>query len=181
MTRIAYQGGPGAYSTIAAQNYFGVGSSLEFVGHDTFNDALNSVLEGTCRYVVIPVENSTTGFIQDYPQKLFHQIGEITVAIYHCVLGLEGARLSDITDIYSHPQALAQCKYFLSSNPNIEAIEYADTALAAQKVSQDKNPSCAAIASAEAGSLYGLSVLAQDIADKPNNKTRFVILERRTI
>ncbi len=180
MTRIAYQGGPGAYSTIAAQNYFGTSTSLEFVGHSSFAEVLNSVLEGVCNYAIIPVENTTTGFIQDYSQELFREIGEITVVICHCVLGLEGAQLSNITSIYSHPQALAQCKQFLFSYPSIKVVEHTDTALAAQKVSQDRNPSHAAIASSEAGSLYGLTVLARDIADKPNNKTRFVILERRT-
>jgi chorismate mutase/prephenate dehydratase len=94
------------------------------------------------------------------------------------LLGLKGSSLTYIKNIYSHPQALAQCKHFLASH-SAGATEHADTALAAEKISQDRNPSNAAIASAEAGRLYGLTILARDIADKPNNKTRFVILERK--
>ena len=181
MKKVAYQGGPGAYSMIAAKNYFGTTASIEFIGHLTFGDALDSVLQGRCDFAIIPLKNSITGFIQDYPKNFFDELGEITLEICHCLLGLEGTELSNISHVYSHPQALAQCKEFLASHPHFKPTEYTDTALAAQKISEEKDNSHAAIASAEAGNLYRLTVLARDIADKPNNKTRFVVLERKQL
>ena len=103
-------------------------------------------------------------------------MGEEVWEVRHCLLALRRVRPSSLRRILSHPQALAQCSAFLRSLPKAEPVAYEDTAEAARKVRADGDPTQAAIASEEAGTLHGLVPIARDIADQPENWTRFVVV-----
>jgi chorismate mutase / prephenate dehydratase len=106
-------------------------------------------------------------------------VGEEILKTEHCLLAMDEVPLAQIRQIYSHPQALAECMKFVSKLPNCQALPYADSAMAVKKVKDEKDPTLAAIAGEEAGRLYGLKVLRRNIEDQQNNYTRFLILAKR--
>ena len=164
---IAYQGVAGAYSHIASKTLF---PDAEYIPCFSFAEAFALVQQEKADLAVIPVENSNAGRVSDVhlllPQTGLSISGEFFLKIEHQLLGLPGSRLEDIKQALSHPQALAQCSKFLSSN-NI-------TPKAESESLQDK--SCAAIASALAAETYGLEILASNIENASNNTTRFLIM-----
>jgi prephenate dehydratase len=132
---------------------------------------------------VLPVENTLAGavvgsldVIGDASLELC-VTGEAVIAIRHCVLGLPGARLERLRQIRSHPVALAQCTRFFEAT-RVEAIASYDTAGAAREVQERSDQSVAAIAGEAAADLYGLEVLARNVADRPDNQTRFLSVVR---
>ena len=179
--RVAFQGIEGSYSQLAARKYFAVRSDgMEFVGTDTFAEALAMAESGEVGYAFLPVENTTAGSInQTYDllrQTALAIVGEEVLHVRHRLLGLAGAKEEDLGRVLSHPQALAQCSRFLGSLENVELVAFVDTAAAAKEVSASGDPRQAAIASAEAGEIYGLTVLRDAIADQEENWTRFVVI-----
>jgi prephenate dehydratase len=106
-------------------------------------------------------------------------VGEVITPIHHCVLGLSGSSLDGIRRVLSHPVALAQCTRFLGSRPRIEAVAVYDTAGAAKDVADLGDPTQAAIAGARAAQRYGLDVLAENVEDRPDNQTRFLVVATR--
>jgi len=184
LKRVAFQGIEGAYSELAGRKHFS--PFLEqtlFIGVDTLEQVVNSVEDGDVDYGLVPVENTTAGSINEVYDLLsvaqLSIVGEEIVRIEHCLLAIEDVPLVNIRQIYSHPQALAECIKFVSKLPNCQALPYADSAMAAKKVKEDNNPGVAAIGSEEAGRLYGLKVLRRNIEDQQNNFTRFLILARK--
>ncbi|MBL4818189.1 MAG: hypothetical protein JKY15_03015 [Deltaproteobacteria bacterium] len=179
---VSYQGGPGAYSELAAQKYFDTNSQISLKGFLSFEQALHALLTGKSNYAILPIENTITGPIENVPDLVkstsVREIGSLWVSIEHHLIGLNGSTLSNIKQVYSHPQALEQCSEFLDSFQNCVAYHYEDTALAVKKLLQEENPMQAAIASKEAAELYGLKVLQTKIANKGDNQTRFVVLEK---
>ena len=105
-------------------------------------------------------------------------VGEVYVPVAHMLLGVPGAKLSDIRTVYSHAQALAQSSDFLSAHKDWKQIAVLNTAVAAKKVMEEKDPSQAAVASRTAGELYGMKILAEEINNVKGNTTRFLILEK---
>jgi len=179
--RVAFQGIEGSYSQLAARKYFAVRSdSMEFVGTDTFAEALAMAESGEVGYAFLPVENTTAGSInQTYDllrQTALAIVGEEVLHVRHHLLGLVGAKEKDLRRVLSHPQALIQCSQFLASLENVELVAFVDTAAAAEEVSASGDPRQAAIASAEAGEIYGLTVLRDGVADQEENWTRFVVI-----
>jgi len=179
--RVAFQGIEGSYSQLAARKYFAVRSDgMEFVGTDTFAEALAMAESGEVGYAFLPVENTTAGSInQTYDllrQTALAIVGEEVLHVRHHLLGLVGAKEKDLRRVLSHPQALIQCSQFLASLENVELVAFVDTAAAAEEVSASGDPRQAAIASAEAGEIYGLTVLREAIADQEENWTRFVVI-----
>jgi chorismate mutase/prephenate dehydratase len=178
--QVAYQGSSGAYSTLAAKRFFGDQPHLQLMGFNTFSETLSALQNKQVDYAILPVENSITGPIHEVlsllPKNQFPMVGEIIQPIEHCLIGLHGTDLTQLKLIYSHPQALMQCSKFLASLGENVAQSYADTAMAAQKVSQDRDKTQAAIASQEAASIYGLDVLKTHIANQKDNYTRFIVL-----
>lgn len=179
--RVAFQGIDGSYSQLAARKYFAArADGMEFVGTRSFAEALAMAESGEVGYAFLPVENTTAGSInQTYDllrETALAIVGEEVLHVRHRLLGLAGAKEEDLRRVLSHPQALAQCARFLSSLDDVELVAFVDTAASARKVSESEDLSQAAIASAEAGEMYGLTVIRESIADQEENWTRFVVI-----
>ena len=184
MLGIAYQGVEGAYSFFAGEKFFrGQLDNCSFEGYKSFADVVAAVETGQADYAMLPIENTTAGSINAVYDLLLatklNIVGEEVFPVQHCLLGIEKAPLSTIRRIYSHYQALAQCSDFLSRLKSCDQETYMDTAEAAKKISAEADPSQAAIASEEAGRIYGLKVLKRNLANQRENFTRFVVVAPR--
>lgn len=179
--RIIYQGVPGAYSEQACLNFFGEGTASE--GLEQFEDCFKALKEGRADYAVLPIENSSTGAIRQIYDLLSHYeffiVGETTVKVEHCLMAPEGATLDTITHVYSHEQGLFQCEQYLNTHPDWHQVPQADTAGSAQMVAATGDVTKAAICSARAAELYGLTILARAINHNSHNTTRFVVVSPR--
>ncbi len=180
--RIAYQGVEGSYGHGAALKYFGQDADVYHV--KSMEDAMLEVEEGRADFAVLPIENSSAGAVSDnYDLLVKHNVyivGETELPVSHALLGLPGATLEDIHQVYSHPQALMQCSVFLNDN-GLKQISVENTAVAAKRVVKEGDKSQAAIASEIAGQLYGLELLKPSIQNNQGNTTRFVILANRKV
>ncbi len=177
-TTIAFQGAHYAFSEIAARLFFG--EQVNVQPCRTFEQVFDSVSRGTAHYGIIPIENSLTGSIhRNYDLLLEHDlriVGEVFLRIEQHLIANKGVELSEIKTIYSHPQALEQCRKFLTSLKNVDAVASYDTA-GSVKMIRDKNmKEAAAIASKLAAHDYGMQILKDEIEDIPENFTRFLIL-----
>lgn len=176
--RVAYSGTEGAFAWIAARKLF---HGANYIPYASFADAYDAVLKGDCDAVVLPIENSFNGAVGQVADLLFSgslYINAATeIAVTQDLLGLPDAKIEDITDVYSHSQALGQCKKYIEDHGFLEH-EYANTALAAKYVAENKLKNIAAIASAEAAEIYGLKVLAENINQSRSNTTRFIACTR---
>lgn len=173
---VAYQGVPGAFSEMAALQFAPHGTA---VGYPSFEAAFAAAVSGECTHACLPVENSLAGSInQSYDlltDSVLHVVGEQVVRVEHNLLARPGMTLERIERVYSHPQALEQCKGFLRQH-GFEAVTDFDTAGAAKVLSENGGEGKAAIASLRAAEHYGLEVLARNIEDTDFNYTRFFIL-----
>lgn len=179
--RVAYQGTEGSYSQLAARKYFASRSAeMEMLGMESFAEALAAAETGEVGYALLPIENTTAGSINQTYDLLLHTplkiVGEEILHVRHCLLGLPGASLEGLRQVLSHPQGLAQCARYLAGLPEVERVAHGDTAAAAREVASAGDPARAAIASEEAGRIYGLEPLARSIADQDENWTRFVVI-----
>lgn len=176
--RVAYQGRPGAFSEEAVRAWFTGG--CEAVPQPDFPAVALEVEAGRVGWGVLPVENTIAGCVTGTVDVLasvpLRVVGEVTVPIRHCVLGLPGARMDGLTRVSSHPVALAQCTAFLRSRSGLEAVAVQDTAGAAEAVAAAGEPTHGAIASRRAGERYGLEVLEADVQDRHDNQTRFLVV-----
>lgn len=183
---VAYQGVQGAFSDQAAKRYFsGRYDRVESIGYKTFEEAGDAVEQGKTDYAILPIENTTAGSINDtydlLANKSLHIVGEEVLHIVHCLMSPGKVKLENIRRILSHPQAIAQCTRFLSGLPDCTVESYHDTAMAAKKVMEDNDLSQAAIASNYAAELYNLHIVKKDIANQPENFTRFVVVSREPV
>lgn len=181
--KIVFQGIEGAYTELALKQYFGENADSYHV--DTWRDAMEALKNGEADYAVLPIENSSAGIVsENYDLMVEYDnyiVGEQIIRIDHALLGLPEAEIEDITDIYSHPQALMQCSKYLEDNRNWEKHSMKNTAMSAQKIKEDGQISKAAIASALTADIYGLKVLDKAIQNNKNNYTRFIIVTNRKI
>ena len=179
--RVVYQGVPGAYSEQAALNFFGPGTGTD--GLEQFEDCFLALREGRADYAVLPIENSSTGAIRQIYDLLTQYecyiVGETTVRVEHCLMAPKGATLDTITHVYSHEQGLFQCERYLNAHPDWKQVPQADTAGSAQMVADSGDITKAAICSARAAELYGLTILAHAINHNSHNTTRFVVVSPR--
>jgi len=175
--RVAFQGEFGAFSELAVRQACGDGA--EAIPCRTLRDVFAAVEAGQAALGAVPVENSRAGSIPEtYDLLLQHTLqvrGEVAVAVEQCLLAPAGVALHDVRRVYSHPQALAQCEAYLRSL-GAEAVAVYDTAGSARNLAARAEPGSAAVASARAGELYGLQVLARGIQDDPGNTTRFYVI-----
>lgn len=175
----AFQGEEGAYSEEAAFRFFG--TSIESRPRETLEEVFKSVEEEGVQFGVIPVENSLEGSIsRSYDLMLessLHVCGETEVRVIHCLIASPDTGLDTVKKVYSHPQALAQCRNFLK-HLNATLIPSYDTAGSVKMIKEQGLTDSAAIASARAAEIYGMKVIAREIEDNPHNFTRFFILAR---
>ncbi|MCK9783086.1 MULTISPECIES: bifunctional chorismate mutase/prephenate dehydratase [Enterobacterales] len=184
--RIAYLGPKGSYSHIAARQY----AARHF---DTFidctcqkfDDIFTLVDTGQADYGLLPIENTSSGAINDVYDLLqttsISIVGEIRIPINHALLTSVDTRTEELQTIYSHPQPFQQCSHYLNQYPHWK-IEYCEsTAAAMEKVALAQSPHVAAIGSEAGGSLYGLKPLASNLANQQINVTRFIVIARKAI
>lgn len=178
--KIVYFGSEGAYSEEAAISAFGKECDRFYAKE--FEDAFSALADGRADYAVLPIENSSTGTISDVAELLekyrYYIVGEVYVPIKHCLMGVKGAKLSDIKTVYSHEQAILQSRDFLKTLDDVQCENYHSTALSAKAVSEKGDISCAAIASYRNAELYGLEILAEGINNNEKNTTRFVAISK---
>lgn len=171
-----FQGERGAWSEVACQSW---DDTLVPVPCRGFADVFDGVAQGLFDRGIVPVENSLGGAIVEVCDLLIAHdvtvIGEVVVPVRQCLLALPGARLRDIRTVYSHPQALYQCRAFLAAH-GLEGKPFYDTAGAARWLMFEGSRTAGAIASPLAATLYGLEVVADAVADEPENETRFVVI-----
>ena len=176
--KIAFQGEPGAYSHEACRR---ARPGMEALPCATFEDTVEACRSGAADLAMLPVENSTYGRVADIhhllPESGLHIVDETFVRVHISRLGVPGTRLEDITEAMSHSVLLGQCRNFLRRH-NIRTITGPDTAGSALMVAQAGEPQRAALASPLAGEIYGLDNLAEQIEDRQNNTTRFLIMSR---
>lgn len=181
--RVVFQGVEGAYSYAAMREFFKNG--VESFHVRTWKDAMDEIANGRADYGVLPIENSTAGIVADIYDLLvdydLYIAGEQIIKCEHALLGLPEASMDDIQVVYSHPQALMQCKIFLEEHPQWDTRELGNTAVAARKVMEDKNPAQGAIASRAAAEFFGLKVLKDKIYHNQHNSTRFIIVSSRQV
>ena len=176
--RVAFQGEPGAYSEMAASHFFPTAALLPA---KSFQNVFESLESGKVDFAVVPIENSIEGSVNEtYDLLLVTNMivcGEIYQKIRHCLIVNPGADDLKIRSVYSHPQALAQCRAYLQKK-NLEPIATYDTAGAVKMIQQTGMMEAAAIASKRAADLYGMRICEESIEDKKNNYTRFLVLSK---
>ena len=177
--KVAFQGEIGAYSESAVYSYFN--SSVQVKPCRNLTDVFESVEKGETSYGVVPIENSIEGSVtQTYDLFFTHNLkvcGETIIKIAHCLITNPETSLNSIKVVYSHPQALAQCRSFLESL-GCDLIPTYDTAGSVKMMKEKKLMDAGAVASERAAKIYGMKVLAKGIADNPNNYTRFFVISK---
>lgn len=178
---IAFQGVLGAYSHMACQAHC---PDLTPLPCASFSDMIAMVQDGGADCAMVPVENSTAGRVADIhhllPESGLFIIAEHYQPVAHKLLGIKGAQLSDITEVHSHEQGLAQCRLTLQKM-GIKPVIHSDTAGAAKDIAARGERHVGAIASALAGDIYGLDTVQDTITDKVTNTTRFLIMSRERV
>jgi len=176
---VACQGTEGAYSQIAAEKLI-KHPSIMFVS--SFEGVFSAVKSGLCKYGVLPLENSTAGTVnQIYDLMIkynFSIVRTVRVQISHVLAAAHGAKLSDIKEIYSHEQAIAQCSKFLGSLNGVKVVPCENTAIAAKMVAESGRKDVAAICSKECVEAMGLSIVRDGICDESGNYTRFACISK---
>ena len=179
--RVAFQGALGANSHQACQQTV---PKMELLPCEDFDRAFEAVIGAEADLAVIPIENSSAGRVADMhrllPDSGLHIIGEHFLPIVHTLVGLPGAELGEITQAFSHEQALSQCRTYLSDK-SISPQKFSDTAAAAKWLATQGAPNQAAICPEFAADIYGLKILDRAINDRSQNTTRFLILSREDL
>ena len=181
--RIVFQGVEGAYSQLAMKTYFG--ENCNGYNVDSWKDAMEDIKCGKADYAVLPIENSSAGIVSENYDLLVEYdnyiVGEQIIRIDHSLMGLPGAKISDIRTVYSHPQALMQCSDFFDEHKDINQVAVRNTAFSAKKVKDDGDITQAGIASHISADIYGLQVLESRIQNNKNNATRFIIVSAKRV
>ena len=177
---VACQGVEGAYSQLACEKLFKHPQVMYF---KTFESVFSAIENGFCDYAVLPLENSTAGSVKEiYDLMLSHSSFKIVrstrLKVDHNLVAKKGTKMSDIKEIFSHPQAISQCAKFLDAMPGVKITACENTAAAAEAVAKSERTDVAAISSYNCVELYGLERLAADIQDRSNNYTRFICISK---
>lgn len=182
-TRIVYFGEKGAFTEQAMLEFFG--EEISPFNKTTFREVMEAVANGDAKFGVLPIENTSTGGITDIYDLLVDYditiVAEHVVKVEQALLGKPGAKLEDIRKVYSHPQGLMQCSKFLEEHPEMSGEEFASTAGAAKKVSEEDDMTQAAIASTRAAKAFGLEVLKESINYQSQNYTRFIVISNQKV
>ena len=177
MTRVSFQGERGAYSEAAAKSFFN--KDTVTVPLPTFAEILESTSKDITEHTILPVENSLEGSVGESYDLLYstdlNATGEVYHRIEHCLIGF--GKIEEIDTVYSHPQALGQCRKFIQKN-NMKTIPTYDTAGSVKIIQELNEKKCACIASKTAANIYNMPIITENIADNLNNYTRFLILSK---
>ena len=184
--KVAFLGPKGSYSHSAARRYASAHfEEMTESSCSTFKDVFEQVEKGVVDFGILPIENSSSGSINevyDLLQKTnLHIIGELSLPIDHCVLAIADAKLEQIDTIYSHPQPFQQCSNFLEKSPHWKIVYCDSTSSAMEMVASLNKPNVAAMGNKDGGELYGLQVLEHDFANQKENITRFIVLARQPV
>ena len=184
--RVAHLGSEGSFSHVASRGHFARRApQLITVGCESFRAVVAAVETGRADFGLLPIENTTSGGINEVYDLLLHTrlsiVGEHRARIVHCLLGLEDASLERIHTVYSHPQPFEQCSSFLRRLRDVSFVPTADTAAAVATVASQGDPAAVAVGSEEAGRIHGLTVLASEIANHSENYTRFLVVGPRPV
>lgn len=157
---------------------------MQDLGCQNFDDIVQAVESGHADYGFLPIENTSSGSINEVYDVLQHTslaiVGETTIEVGHCLLAKAGSKLADIKTVYAHPQPISQCSRYLSRHPDFRLEYCASSAEAMEKVLQGDN-TVAAIGSSEGGALYQLEPLEQELANQKINQSRFIVVARKAI
>ena len=177
MKKVSFQGENGAYSESAVETFFQ--ENITTVSCSTFKQVLNNTEAGITDYSILPVENSIEGNVGESYDALYssylYVIGEIYHKIEHCLIGT--GNLENVEEVYSHPQALGQCRNFLQKN-NYKTIPTYDTAGSVKIIKDMDKNNIASIASKNAAKIYNIPIIKENIENESNNYTRFLILSK---
>lgn len=177
--RVACQGVAGAYSGIAAKRLFEIADITYF---KNFDGVFQAVEKGLCKYGLLPIENSTAGSVNQVydlmKEHKFYIVRSIRLPISHNLIANKDAQKQDIKEIYSHEQALSQCKKFLDTFKDAKVIACPNTAVASKMVLDSGRKDVAAISSRECAELYDLKILQSNIQDSNDNYTRFILIAK---
>lgn len=179
---VACQGIAGSNSETACRTLFAEPDIMFF---KSFEAVFSAVEKGLCKYGILPIENSTHGSVTGvYDLMRKHSFGivkAVKISIAHCLLGVEGTKLSGIKEVLSHEQAIGQCSEFLKNHPDIKVTVCANTAVAARTVAESGRDDLAAICSEQCAEIYGLKTLTKDIQDAQYNCTRFICISAQPV
>lgn len=175
---VGFYGVRGSFSEQALREYFGEKVLTKEISE--FEDIFLDLMQGKINYGVLPIENSSTGAISEVYDLLnkynFYITGEKYLKISQNLMGIRGATLENIKEVYSHPQGLAQSKEFLNSNKRWKLVPYQSTAKCAELVKESQDKTLAAIGSTRAAEIYDLEILKKNVNSNAKNMTRFVII-----
>ena len=189
-TKVAFRGIEGSFCHLAGRSFLSSpsaqpsarGSEPTFVGFPTHLEAVRAVESGSCDYAVLPIENTTSGGINEVYDLLLNSrvsiVGEEKVSTSPCLVGTAGASISHLERIYATPLAVSECASFLASLPECRVEFAVDSAIGAKRARQG-GATEAAIASSEAAEMFGLSVLKRQIASQEENFTRFIVIAKQ--
>ncbi len=182
--RVAYLGGQGSYSQLACHKYFSrrPGKVIE-MGCSSFDQITGKVESGQADFGLLPIENTSSGSINEVFDLLQHAqvsiVGEVTHSVEHCLLAMPGTELSHINKIFAHPQPFAQCSRFIQGLGDIQHETCDSTFHALQSAVETANS--AAIGSAQAGKNVGLEVVKSGLANQSENHSRFIVVARKPL
>ena len=186
LARVAFLGSKGSYSHLASREYFSrKNTELIELNCEHFREVAHTVESGHADYGVLPIENTSSGSINEVYDLLQHTtlyiVGELTLPIEHCLVATTDIRLEQLKTLYSHPQPHQQCSEFLSKLKGVKLESCASTADAMQKVQQMNRSDVAAIGNASSGKIYGLQPIQSNIANQTENHTRFIVVARKPV
>ncbi|MEE2600798.1 MAG: prephenate dehydratase [Thermoproteota archaeon] len=177
MKRVSFQGERGAYSEAALKSFFD--DKIETTSCTTFAEALKNTEDNTTDYCVLPIENSLEGSVGESNDLLLstklNVVGEIYYRIRHCLIGI--GSIKDTDTVYSHPQALGQCRQFIQKH-SLKTVPSYDTAGSVKIIKDLNKTNIACIASKRAAEIFDVPIIHQGIEDNTNNYTRFLVLSK---
>ena len=183
---VAFLGARGSYSYLAATRYCDRRQvTMVDFGCQSFDDIVNAVESGHADYGFLPIENTSSGSINEVYDVLQHTslsiVGETTIEVGHCLLAKPGANTAEIKTVYAHPQPISQCSRYLSQHPEFKLEYCSSSAEAMAKVIEADNANVAAIGSAEGGALYKLTAIEDGLANQKINQSRFIVVARKAV
>lgn len=183
---IAYLGARGSYSYLAANRYCQRRQvDMVDLGCQSFDEIVHAVESGHADYGFLPIENTSSGSINEVYDVLQHTslaiVGETTIEVGHCLLAKPGTKASDIKTLYAHPQPISQCSRYLARHPGLRLEYCASSAEAMEKVQAADSKDVAAIGSAEGGALYQLEAIEKGLANQKVNQSRFIVVARKAV